>query len=44
VTGLEHPETLPVQVSGESATVAVPGGHHVRMKRDGGVWRVDDFD
>jgi len=44
VTGLEHPETLPVQVSGESATVSVPGGHHVRMKRDGGVWRVDDFD
>ena len=44
VTGLEHPETLPVQISGDSATVAVPGGHHVRMKRDGSVWRVDDFD
>lgn len=44
VTGLEHPETLPVQVSGESATVAVPGGHHVHLKRDAGVWRIDDFD
>lgn len=44
VTGLEHPDTLPVQISGDSATVVVPGGHHVRMKRDGGVWRVDDFD
>ncbi len=44
VTGLEHPDTLPVQISGDSATVLVPGGHHVRMKRDGGVWRVDDFD
>ena len=44
VTGLDHPETLPVQISGDSATVAVPGGHHVRLKRDGGVWRVDDFD
>jgi hypothetical protein len=44
VNGLDHPETLPVQISGDSATVAVPGGHHVRLKRDGGVWRVDDFD
>lgn len=44
VSGLEHPDTLPVQISGDSATVLVPGGHHVRMKRDGGVWRVDDFD
>jgi hypothetical protein len=44
VIGLEHPDTLPVQISGDSANVLVPGGHHVRMKRDGGVWRVDDFD
>ncbi len=44
VTGLEHPETLPVQVSGDSATINVLGGHHVRLKREGGIWRVDDFD
>ena len=44
VIGLEHPDTLPVQISGDSANVVVPGGHHVHMKRDGGVWRVDDFD
>jgi hypothetical protein len=44
VTGLEKPESLPVQTTGDSATVAVPGGHHVRLKREGGVWRVDDFD
>lgn len=44
VTGLEHPDTLPVQVSGEGATVNVPGGHHVRLKREAGIWRVDDFD
>jgi len=44
VDGLERPETLPVQVTGDNATVSVPGGHHVRLKRDGGVWRVDDFD
>jgi hypothetical protein len=44
VTGLDHPETLPVTLAGDSASVAVPGGHHVRLKREGGVWRVDDFD
>lgn len=44
VSGLEKPETLQVQVTGDSATVNVPGGHHVRLKREGGVWRVDDFD
>jgi hypothetical protein len=44
VTGLEKPETLPVQVLGDSAQVTVPGGHHVRLKREGGIWRVDDFD
>lgn len=44
VTGLERPETLHVQVTGDSATVTVPGGHQVKLKRDGGVWRVEDFD
>jgi hypothetical protein len=44
VDGLEHPETLPVQVTGDTALTNVPGGHRVRLKRDGGVWRVDDFD
>jgi len=44
VTGLERPETLHVQVTGDSAAVTVPGGHTVKLKRDGGVWRVDDFD
>jgi hypothetical protein len=44
VLGLERPETLHVQVTGDTATVTVPGGHTVKLKRDGGVWRVDDFD
>jgi hypothetical protein len=44
VLGLERPETLHVQVTGETAVVTVPGGHTVKLKRDGGVWRVDDFD
>ena len=44
VTGLERPDTLHVVVNGEVATVTVPGGHTVKLKRDGGVWRVEDFD
>lgn len=44
VEGLDKPDTLPVHVAGDAATVLVPGGHHVRLRRDGGVWRVDDFD
>jgi hypothetical protein len=44
VSGLGRPETLPVTLAGDTATVAVPGGHHVRLRRESGVWRVDDFD
>jgi hypothetical protein len=44
VDGLNAPETLPVQLGGDSAIVQVPGGHQVKLHRDGGIWRVDDFD
>jgi hypothetical protein len=44
VTGLERPDTLQVQTNGDAASVNVPGGHHVRLKREGGIWRVQDFD
>jgi hypothetical protein len=44
VEGLESPEGLDVQVTGENATVVIPGGHEVRLRREGGVWRVEDFD
>jgi hypothetical protein len=44
VEGLDAPATLPVQVTGDSAVVNVPGGHLVKLRREGGVWRVDDFD
>ncbi|HEY8078311.1 MAG TPA: hypothetical protein VIF62_29485 [Labilithrix sp.] len=44
VNGLERPETLHVQTQGDAATVSGPGGHSVKLKRDGGVWRVEDFD
>ncbi len=44
VDGLTRPETLPLQVSGDAALVAIPGGHQVKLKRASGIWRVDDFD
>ncbi|MGA7121896.1 MAG: hypothetical protein WBY94_17440 [Polyangiaceae bacterium] len=44
VDGLSAPGTLPVEVLGDAAVVAVPGGHLVKLKREAGVWRVEDFD
>jgi hypothetical protein len=44
VEGLENPETLDVKVSGDNAVVVVPGGHQVRLRREAGVWRIQDFD
>lgn len=44
VSGLERPETLRSEVVGDGAVVNVPGGHTVRLKRDRGLWHVDDFD
>jgi hypothetical protein len=44
VDGLNEPGALPLQVTGDAAVVSVPGGHQVKLKREAGVWRVDDFD
>lgn len=44
VKGLEEPEALEVDQTGDSATVQIPGGHKVKLKREAGVWRVEDFD
>lgn len=44
VDGLSAPGSLPVEVLGDAAVVAVPGGHLVKLKREAGVWRVEDFD
>lgn len=44
VDGLEHPDELPIHTAGESATINLAGGHVVKLKRDAGVWYVDDFD
>jgi hypothetical protein len=44
VEGLEDPSTLDVRFAGERADVHVPGGHVVRLRRQDGVWRVEDFE
>jgi hypothetical protein len=44
VVGLENPEGLDVTVAGDVATVQVPGGHEVKLRREAGVWHVEDFD
>lgn len=44
VTVLEKSGTLPVQTSGDVATVQAPGGHRVKLRREGTVWYVEDFD
>jgi len=44
VNGLEHPETLDIQINGDSAEVELPTGHHIVLKREAGIWRVLDFD
>lgn len=44
VEGLENPEGLDVEVTGDSAVVQVPGGHEVKLRREAGVWHVEDFD
>lgn len=44
VTGLEEPEGLDVELSGDVATVLIPGGHLVRLRRENGIWHVEDFD
>ncbi|HXX69425.1 MAG TPA: hypothetical protein VEK07_19735 [Polyangiaceae bacterium] len=44
VDGLNEPGALPVQVNGDAASVLVPGGHQIKLKREAGIWRVEDFD
>ena len=38
------PETLPVQQQGDTAVVQIPGGHQVKLRRESGIWHVEDFD
>ena len=43
VEGLAEPDALDVDVVGDTATVTVPGGHRVELRREDGVWYVDDM-
>ena len=43
VKGLEHPDSLDIQVDGDKAKVTLPGGHSISLEREEGVWRVEDF-
>ncbi len=43
-TALEQPEALDIRVDGDSAMVRAPDGHWVELKREGGVWKVRDFE
>jgi hypothetical protein len=44
VDGLENPEGLDIQVTGDTAIVSLPGGHQVHLRRDAGTWHIEDFD
>jgi hypothetical protein len=44
VEGLREPGALPIDVAGDHATVVVPGGHKVKLRREDGAWHVDDLD
>ncbi|MGA2447108.1 MAG: hypothetical protein ABTD50_00360 [Polyangiaceae bacterium] len=44
VGGLSDPGALPCRITDDTATVSVPGGHKVTLRREGGLWKVDDFD
>ena len=43
VLGLEDPETLDVSVEGDRAEVDLPGGHQVKLRLEGGIWRIEDL-
>ncbi len=43
VTGLIDPDALLIEVVGDRAVVEVPGEHQVRLKRQHGIWHVEDF-
>lgn len=43
VEGLTEPDSLRIDVVGDTATITVPGGHQVLLRREDGIWQVDDF-
>ncbi len=43
-TSLAHPEALPIVEAGDTAEVRVPGGHYVKLRREGAEWHVEFFE
>lgn len=43
VRSLEHPESADIAVQGDRATIELPEGHRVTLRREQGVWKVEDF-
>ena len=43
-TSLAHPETLPIVETNDTAEVRVPGGHYVKLRREGTEWHVEYFE
>jgi hypothetical protein len=43
VRSLEDPEAADVSIQGDRATVTLPEGHLVSLRREQGVWKVEDF-
>jgi hypothetical protein len=43
-TGLAHPESLPIVENGDTANVRIPGGHLVKLRREGTAWHVEFFE
>ncbi len=43
-TGLAHPESLPIVENGDTAKVRIPGGHFVKLRREGNEWHVEFFE
>ncbi len=44
IEGLSDPDALLVRVTGDEARIPIPGGHTVILKREAGIWRVENFD
>ena len=43
VRSLEHPEALDISVQGDRASVVLPEGHSATLRRENGIWKVEDF-
>jgi len=44
IDGLENPEELEVRQTGDTAVVRTPGGRSILLRREEGIWRVEDID